>query len=39
MHTTLAVTTEGVPIGILDQKISTRPPVEQAAKELKKRPS
>lgn len=37
MHTTFAVTTEGLPIGLLDQKISTRPPLAEDLKELKRR--
>lgn len=37
MHTTFAVTTEGLPIGLLDQKISTRPPLAEGLKELKRR--
>lgn len=37
MHTTFAFTTEGLPIGLLDQKISTRPPVAEDLKELKRR--
>ncbi|MFO9618720.1 IS4 family transposase [Legionella pneumophila serogroup 1] len=37
MHTTFAVTTEGLPIGLLDQKISSRPLLDEEVKELKKR--
>jgi hypothetical protein len=37
MHTTFAVTTQGLPIGLLDQKISSRPALGEATKELKKR--
>jgi len=37
MHTTFGVTTQGLPIGLLDQKISSRPELDQATKELKKR--
>ncbi len=37
MHTTFAVTTDGLPIGLLDQKISSRPPLDEEVKELKKR--
>ncbi|HEM7007533.1 TPA: IS4-like element ISLpn5 family transposase, partial [Legionella pneumophila] len=37
MHTTFAVTTEGLPIGLLDQKISSRPLLDETVKELKKR--
>lgn len=37
MHTTFAVTTEGLPIGLLDQKISTRPPLAEDLRELKRR--
>ncbi len=37
MHTTFAVTTEGLPIGLLDQKISSRAPLDEEVKELKKR--
>ena len=36
MHTTFAVTTEGLPIGLLDQKISSMPLLDEAVKELKK---
>jgi hypothetical protein len=36
MHTTFAVTTQGLPIGLLDQKISSRPELDEAEKELKK---
>lgn len=37
MHTTFAVTTDGLPIGLLDQKISSRPPIAEEANELRKR--
>lgn len=37
MHTTFAITTHGLPIGLLDQKISARPQVDEHIKELKKR--
>lgn len=37
MHTTFAVTAEGLPIGLLDQKISSRPPLDEEVKELKKK--
>jgi hypothetical protein len=37
MHTTFAVTTQGLPLGLLDQKISSRPELDQTTKELKKR--
>ncbi len=37
MHTTFAVTTDGLPIGLLDQKISSRPLLDEEVKELKKR--
>ena len=37
MHTRFAVTTEGLPIGLLDQKISSRPLLDEEVKELKKR--
>jgi hypothetical protein len=37
MHTTFAVTTQGLAIGLLDQKISSRPELDKATKELKKR--
>lgn len=37
MHTTFAVTTEGLPIGLLDQKICSRPLLDETVKELKKR--
>lgn len=37
MHTTFAVTTDGLPIGLLDQKISSRQPISKEADELKKR--
>lgn len=37
MHTTFAVRTDGLPIGLLDQKISSRPPIAEEVRELKKR--
>lgn len=38
MHTTFAVTTDGLlPIGLLDQKISSRPPIAEEVNELRKR--
>ncbi len=37
MHTTFAVRTDGLPIGLLEQKISSRPPIAEEIKELKKR--
>ena len=37
MHATFAVTTEGLPIGLLDQKISSRPLLDEEVKALKKR--
>lgn len=37
MHTTLATTPEGLPLGMLDQKISSRKPVPEEIKELKKK--
>jgi hypothetical protein len=37
MHTTFAVTTEGLPIGLLDQKINARPFLDEEVKALKKR--
>jgi len=36
MHTTFAVTTEGLPIGLLDQKINSRPALDEELKALKK---
>lgn len=36
VHTTFAVTTQGLPIGLLDQKISSRPELDETVKELKK---
>lgn len=36
MHTTFAVTTEGLPLGLLDQQINARPELDAALKELKK---
>ena len=37
MHTAFAITTEGLPIGLLDQKIHSRPPIPEEKKELKKK--
>jgi hypothetical protein len=37
MHTTLAVSTEGLPLGILNQKTYSRPPLSEEIKDLKKR--
>lgn len=37
MHTTFAVTTEGLPLGLLDQKISSRALLDEDKKELKRR--
>ena len=37
MHTTLATTTEGLPLGMLDQKISSRKPITAEVKALKKK--
>jgi hypothetical protein len=37
MHTTFAVTTDGLPLGLLDQKINSRPPLAEEVNELKKR--
>ncbi len=37
MHTSFAVTTEGLPLGILDQKIYSRPELPEKVKALKKR--
>ncbi|WP_114517914.1 IS4 family transposase, partial [Wolbachia endosymbiont of Cylisticus convexus] len=37
LHTAFAVSTEGLALGILDQKIYSRPPVSEEAKELKER--
>ncbi len=37
MHTTFAVGTNGLPIGLLDQNISSRPPIAEEIRELKKR--
>jgi hypothetical protein len=37
MHTTLAVTTEGLPLGVLDQKITAREVLPKEKSELKKR--
>lgn len=36
MHTTFAVTTDGLPVGLLDQKISSRPRITEEVMELKK---
>ncbi|OGF62156.1 MAG: transposase, partial [Candidatus Fischerbacteria bacterium RBG_13_37_8] len=37
MHTTLAVSTDGLPLGIIDQKIYSRPPLSDKEKEIKRR--
>lgn len=37
MHTSFAITIDGLPIGLLDQKIHSRPPIPKDIKELKKR--
>jgi hypothetical protein len=37
MHTSFAITTGGLPVGILDQKIHSRSPIPEDIKELKKR--
>ncbi len=37
MHTSFAVTTEGLPLGLLDQKIVARSNVDEATRELKKK--
>ena len=37
MHTSFAISTDGLPLGLLDQKINTRPEVSKELKELKKR--
>ena len=37
MHTTLAVSTKGLPLGILDQKIYARPEISEEQKALKKK--
>lgn len=37
MHTTFATITKGLPIGLLDQKISSRPLLDETVRELKKR--
>lgn len=37
MHTTFAVSTKGLPLGILDQKIHARPEISEEQKELKKK--
>ena len=37
MHTTLAVSTKGLPLGILDQKIYARPEISEKQKALKKK--
>jgi hypothetical protein len=37
MHTTFAITTEGLPIGLLDQKISCRVPLDKDINEMKKK--
>jgi transposase-like protein/transposase Tn5 family protein len=38
MHSTLAVTPQGLPLGVLEQQIWTRPEVEKGAKRAKQRP-
>ncbi len=37
MHTTFAVTTEGLPLGLLDQNINSRLILDEDVKELKRR--
>lgn len=37
MHTAFAITTDGLPLGLLDQKINARPELSEERKELKKR--
>jgi hypothetical protein len=37
MHTAFATTTDGLPLGLLDQKINSRPELSEEKKELKKR--
>ncbi len=37
MHTSFAITTEGLPMGLLDQKIHSRPPLPEETKELKRK--
>ena len=37
MHTAFAINTDGLPLGLLDQKISSRPELSKEIKELKKR--
>jgi hypothetical protein len=37
MHTTFAVTTDGLPIGIIDQNLFSREPQPEELRELKKR--
>ncbi len=37
MHTAFAITTDGLPLGLLDQKINSRPELSEEIKELKKR--
>lgn len=37
MHTSFAITTDGLPVGLLDQKIHSRPPIPEDIKELKRR--
>jgi len=37
MHTSFGITTEGLPLGILDQKIHSRPVLEESTKQMKNR--
>ncbi len=37
MHSSFAITTDGLPVGLLDQKIHSRVPIPEELKELKKR--
>ena len=37
MHTAFAITPDGLPLGLLDQKIHSRPPLPEEVKKLKKR--
>lgn len=37
MHTSFALTTDGLAVGLLDQKIHSRPPLPEGVKELKKK--
>ncbi len=37
MHTSFAITTEGLPLGLLDQKIFARPQIDNEIKKIKKR--